>query len=422
MRILMLAHRIPYPPSTGDKIRAYHILRHLAGRHTVTLACLGDEREPVTAETLRALVSDLLVDDRPRQRRAVRSLWTLARGGSATVGYFDSPALHARLARRAAERPFDLVYVSSSSMAPYARHGGGAPVIVDFVDIDSDKWRQYARTLPLHRSWLYRLEARRLQVEEVRAARRAVRSLVVTRAEAELLMGLAPGADIAVVRNGVDLDYFRPAPGEPAAAPVIVFTGAMDYLPNADAALYFAERIFPRVREAAPAARFVIVGKKPTSAVRRLADRPGVVVTGTVADVRPYLRQAAVAVAPLRIARGVQNKVLEAMATGVPVVATSVAHRGLDAVPGCHLLVEDEPARFAEAVIWLLATPVHRAILGAAARRFVEQHHSWAVVCAAVERIVEGAMSRPAVPALSVALDTAPAHERGPALQRELQP
>lgn len=409
----MLAHRLPYPPHTGDKVRAYHILRHLARRHAVTLACLGDEREPVTAEALRELVPDLVVEEQPRLRRACRSLWTLARGGSATFGYFHAPALHARIAARAAGQPFDAVYVSSSSMAPYARHAAGAPVIVDFVDVDSDKWRQYAASLPPYRAWLYRLEADRLGAEEARAARGAVRSLVTTRAEAELLARLAPGADIAVVPNGVDLDYFRPAPRDLSAAPAIVFTGAMDYLPNADAAVYFAERIFPRVREAAPEARFLIVGKHPTRAVRRLAERPGVVVTGSVPDVRPYLRQAAVAVAPLRIARGVQNKILEAMAAGLPVVATSLAHRGLEAVPGRHLLVEDEPARFAEAVIWLLATPGHRMVLGAAARRFVEQHHAWSATAEAVERIVEAAVARPAGAALSLVRDEAPALEGG---------
>ncbi|HXG02815.1 MAG TPA: TIGR03087 family PEP-CTERM/XrtA system glycosyltransferase [Candidatus Binatia bacterium] len=415
----MLAHRIPYPPSTGDKVRAYHVLRHLARRHAVTLACLGDERDPVPASALREVVADLLVENPPRAERLARSLWTLALGGSATVGYFHSPALHARLAGQAARAPFDVVYVSSSSMTPYARHGGGAPVVADFVDVDSDKWRQYASLLPAHRGWLYRLEAARLGREEARAARLAARCLVTTRVEAQLLTALAPGSAVAVVPNGVDLEYFRPADRNGPPPPVMIFTGAMDYLPNADAAVYFAERIFPRVREAVPAARFLVVGKNPARAVRRLAGRPGITVTGSVPDVRPFLHEAAVAVAPLRIARGVQNKVLEAMAAGLPVVTTSVAHRGLDAIPGRHLLVEDDPTRFAETVIRLLATPALRAALGEAARRFVERHHSWTATATAVEGIVEAAAGRAAAPAVCApgvgadALAQEPDPERG---------
>lgn len=405
MRILVLAHRLPYPPRTGDKVRAYHVLRHLARRHEVTLACLGDERERVAATALRELVPDLLVEEPPIARRALRALVTLAAGGSATVGYFHAPALHRRLARRVAERPVDVVYVSSSSMAPYARHAGGAPVVMDFVDVDSDKWRQYATILPAARAWLFRLEARRLAAVEARAALAAARCLVTTRVEAALLARLAPEAEIAVVPNGVDLEYFHPVPAETATEPVVVFTGAMDYLPNADAVVHFAERIFPRIRAAAPTARFVVVGKHPTRAVRRLAERPGVTVTGAVLDVRPYLRRAAVAVAPLRIARGVQNKVLEAMASGLPVVATTAAHRGLEAVPGRDLLVEDDPARFADAVVRLLRAPLARAVLGAAARRFVERHHSWRATAEAVERAVEAVAAARGRPAYAFAVE-----------------
>jgi glycosyltransferase involved in cell wall biosynthesis len=202
-----------------------------------------------------------------------------------------------------------------------------------------------------------------------------------------LLRAIAPRASCTVVPNGVDLDYFTPAPSR-ADVPTIVFTGAMDYFPNADAVTCFAQTVFPRVRRACPSARFVIVGKNPARAVLRLRSLDGVQVTGSVPDVRPYLRDAWVAVAPLRVARGVQNKVLEAMAAGLPVVATSKALQGLDARPGRDLEVEDDAERQAAATVRLLGDPTGRARMGGAARRFVEEHHAWAAGLATVDRVV----------------------------------
>jgi glycosyltransferase involved in cell wall biosynthesis len=187
-----------------------------------------------------------------------------------------------------------------------------------------------------------------------------------------------------VVPNGIDLEYFRPIPR--AAAPSgLIFTGAMDYLPNIDAVHHFCAAILPLVRRELPSTRFYVVGLNPPAAVRRLGEIPGVVVTGTVPDVRPYYERAAVCVAPLRIGRGVQNKVLQAMAMGLPVVASTVAHRGLEAQPGRHLLVEDEPAAFAARVVALLRDPGAGHALGRQARAFVESNHAWDASCARLE-------------------------------------
>jgi sugar transferase (PEP-CTERM/EpsH1 system associated) len=261
---------------------------------------------------------------------------------------------------------------------------------MDFVDVDSDKWTQYAANQHPPRSWAYRLEGQRLRAFEAEAVRWGQPCILATGAEEALLRSFAPWARTAVVPNGVDLSGYEP----PADAPTVIFTGAMDYLPNVDAVEHYCTDIFPAVSRAVPGARFLIVGLNPTSAVRRLGELPGVTVTGAVPDVRPYYRQSAVSVAPLRIARGIQNKVLQAMALGVPVVATAAAARGLEARRDEHFLVEDEPARFAEAVVGLLRDRDARRRLAARARSFVEAHHSWPVLLARIESLVVDAAAR----------------------------
>lgn len=399
----MLAHRLPYPPRTGDKVRAYHIARHFARDHELTLACLVDE--PATGLALAALrqeIPDLEYATISRVRKRLRALLHLVGGGSATMAYFDSPELRAHVAARLKEDRFDLIYVSSSSMAQYVNGIRQIPVLMDFVDVDSDKWLQYGARLPLHTAWVYRLEGRRLQQHELEAARRANRCLVATRHEEALLHSLAPWVPTTVIPNGVDLDYFTPL-FAPAADPTIIFTGAMDYFPNVDAVLHFCRRVFPRIRKRVPQARFLIVGRNPAPAVRRLAAVPGVQVTGTVPDVRPFLRRAAVAVAPLRVARGIQNKVLEAMATGLPVVATSKGHEGLEARPGEHLFVEDAPGKFADVVVGLLNSPGLRAEVGRAARKFVEAHHCWTASMAILDQVLAAVTRRRGMPSIQQA-------------------
>jgi sugar transferase (PEP-CTERM/EpsH1 system associated) len=297
--------------------------------------------------------------------------------------------LSRRLTRRLRGGGYDAIYVSSSPMVDYVR-GARLPVVMDFVDVDSDKWTQYAAKQRPPRSWAYRLEGRRLRAFEAEAVRWGDRCILATAAEETLLRSFAPWARTAVVPNGVDLDGYGP----PADAPTVIFTGAMDYLPNVDAVEHFCGDIFPAVVRAVPGARFLIVGLNPGPAVRRLAELPGVTVTGAVPEVRSYYRQAAVCVAPLRIARGIQNKVLQSMALGVPVVATSAAARGLESRPDEHILVEDDPARFAQAVIGLLGDRDGRRRLAERARSFVERHHSWPAILARIEALVVDAADR----------------------------
>lgn len=389
MRILMLAHRIPYPPHTGDKTRAFHIARHLARRHDLTLAFLVDERADLSGlAPLRDIVPAVEFGLLWKPWSLIKGLAGLATGGPLSLPYFSSRSLRQRLAGRMAEAPYDIVYASSTPTAQYAR-ALGLPVIMDFVDVDSDKWRQYAERSRPPLSWLYRTEGRRLQAAEGEIARWARLCLLATASEESLLRSFAPWAETAVIPNGIDLDYYRPI--ERAAAPAaVIFTGAMDYLPNIDAVRYFCDEILPRIRGEVPDTRFYIVGLNPSTEVQRLASIPGVTVTGTVPDVRPYYARASVCVAPLRMGRGVQNKVLQAMAMGLPVVATAVAQRGLDAKPGTHLHVEDDPAAFAARVAGLLSSPTARATMGLQGRAFVEAHHAWDASCSRLEGMLTG--------------------------------
>ncbi len=385
----MLSHRIPYPPHTGDKTRAYHVARHLAAKHDLTLAFLVDD--PADLPGVAALRAELgariefAVVRKPWA--TLRGLAGLALGRPLTLGYFGSRDLKERVALRLAEAPHDLVYVHSSAMAQYAAGAAPTPVIMDFVDVDSDKWAQYGQKSLPPLSWLYTAEARALRRYEAEVARWARLCLVTTDVEQALLRSFAPWASTAVIPNGIDLSHFTPVRGT-EGEPAIIFTGAMDYRPNIDAACHFHDEILPLIRREIPETRFYVVGLNPATSVRRLADTPGVVVTGTVPDVRPYYERALVAVAPLRMGRGVQNKVLQAMAMGVPVVATSGAARGLGAEPGQHLHVEDDPAAFAARTVGLLKRPAERQALACAARGFVEAEHSWESSLAQLETLL----------------------------------
>jgi sugar transferase (PEP-CTERM/EpsH1 system associated) len=398
MRLLMLAHRIPYPPHTGDKVRAYQVARHLAARHELTLGfVIDDASDRAGLEALRRDVPDLEWGGLWKPGAVARGVGALATGGSLSVAYFHSRRLARRVRSRLGDSGYDAVYASSSPMTDYVR-GAGLPVVMDFVDVDSDKWTQYAGKQRPPRSWAYRLEGRRLQQFESEVARWGHRCILATAAEEALLRSFAPWARTAVIPNGVELDSFEP----PADAPTVIFTGAMDYLPNVDAVEHFCADVFPAVAAAVPGAQFLIVGLNPSPAVQRLAERSGVTVTGAVPDVRPYYRQSAVCVAPLRIARGIQNKVLQSMALGVPVVATGAAARGLEARRDEHFLVEDDPARFAQAVVGLLRDRQARRRLAERARGFVEQHHAWPGILARIEALVVEAAGRPSQESLAV--------------------
>jgi sugar transferase (PEP-CTERM/EpsH1 system associated) len=383
--LLLLIHRIPYPPNKGDKIRSYHLLKHLAKHYRVHLATFVDDPddwqyvphvEALCASSHFARMNPLLA--------RVKSLQALVKNRSLSLEYYRDAGLDAWVQRTVAAHGIERVLVFSSAMAQYADPYREARRVVDFCDVDSDKWRQYADKKAFPMSLLYRYEANQLLRYERQVARDYDASLFVSAPEAELFRTLAPesSAKIGHFSNGVDTDYF--SPHEPHASPyapgerALVFTGAMDYWPNVDAVQWFCDEVFPQLRTRFPELHFYIVGSRPAPAVQQLAQRPGVKVTGTVPDVRPYIAHAAVAVAPLRIARGIQNKVLEAMAMATPVVVSPQALEGIDAVPGSELVLAEDAAAFADAVATLLAGQESAAAaIGQAARAKVQRQYSW---------------------------------------------
>jgi len=376
--VLHLAHRLPYPPEKGDRIRSFHTLRHLSAHANVHLACLADEPVPAGAvAALERLCARVAVVPLSGGGRKARALLSLLRGRTATEGAFGSPALRRLLGAWVRETHFDAALASASSMVPYLQRKGlrDVPAVVDLVDVDSQKWLDYAAASRGPAAWLYRTEGRRLRRLE-RGLPAWTRGVVLTTAaEVALYEQFAGPGTARAVANGVDLDYFRPAP--PSAEPACVFVGALDYRPNVDGICWFCSEVWPKLWQRRPDARLYIVGRQPTDAVKRLAAVPGVEVVGTVPDVRPWLSRAAVAVVPLRIARGVQNKVLEALAMGRAVLAAPLCLQGMETEPGRHLLTATTPEEWRVGLERLLHDEALRAGLGTAGREFVEEHHCW---------------------------------------------
>ncbi len=392
--LLLLIHRIPYPPNKGDKIRSYHLLKHLAQHYRVHLATFVDDEDDWqhVPRVQELCASSHFAKLNPKLAR-VRSLGALLGNRSLSLDYYRDGAVRNWVAQTVASYKIERVLVFSSPMAQYAEALAGCRQVVDFCDVDSDKWRQYAAKKSWPMSWLYRHEADALLAYERHVAKTCDAALFVSAPEADLFRTLAPESDakIGFFNNGVDTDYFspereydRPYASEERA---LVFTGAMDYWPNIDAVQWFATEIFPKLLATMPNLRFVIVGARPAPAVQALAQQAGVIVTGTVPDVRPYIHHAEIAVAPLRIARGIQNKVLEAMAMGRPVIVSPQALEGIEAVPGTDLLLADGADAFVATISALLAAP--NPSLGAAARANVQQQYSWPSKLSRIEERLE---------------------------------
>jgi sugar transferase (PEP-CTERM/EpsH1 system associated) len=389
MRVLYVCHRFPYPPNRGGKIRPFHMIRHLAQRHDVTVASLARDRaEEEAAHGIAPHCARYLVERVPAVVAWTRMAALLPTRTPASMAYFRSSRLARRIEHVLRERPFDLVFVHCSSVAQYVEDVGGISKILDFGDMDSQKWLAYADAMPFPLSLGYRLEGKKLERAEQRLARKFDLCTVTTAAEKDTLDHLAPGARTAWFPNGVAFDYFKPAPDswEPDH---IGFLGRMDYYPNREAMTHFCRDVFPLVRKRRPGARLTIVGADPAADVRRLARLPGVAVTGSVKDVRTYLYRFALTVAPLRIARGTQNKILESLAVGVPVVSSPLAARGVDATPGEHLLTADSPDTFAEAVVRVLDDPAERRRLGQAGRERMLSNHSWEAALRRMDGYIE---------------------------------
>ncbi|MGK2951946.1 MAG: TIGR03087 family PEP-CTERM/XrtA system glycosyltransferase [Thiobacillus sp.] len=403
--LLFLAHRIPFPPNKGDKIRSFHLLRHLSTRYEIHLGAFVDDPDDWQyRDALKPYCASIKLLPLHPRRAKLASLSGLLSGEALTLPYYRNREL-AQWAHGLAEQGTVTRGLAFSSAMAQFMPAHLARRVLDMVDVDSDKWTQYAPTQRWPLSWVYAREGRKLAEYEARVAQAFDATLLVSNDEAALLQQRVPQArhKIGAFENGVDADYFSPARDypDPYAPGVqgVVFTGAMDYWPNIDAVSWFADRIFPAIRAAVPAAQFSIVGSRPADAVLALARQPGVIVTGSVPDVRPWLAHAACAVAPLRIARGVQNKVLEAMAMARPVVASAQAAEGIRAEAGRDFILAQGEADFAYAVIAQLQTASN----AAAARDCILENYDWARNLSAIDPLFEPAPAAPPV------LETCPA-------------
>ena len=384
--LLFLAHRIPYPPNKGDKIRSYHMLKELAQSYRVHLGAFVDDPDDRRYQSkLEDLCESVYLPDLHPLLARVRSLSGLLHSEALSVPFYYDRRMQMWVDDLLVRSGLRRVFVFSSPMAQYVIdiQGHSTCRIMDFVDVDSDKWRQYAERKPWLTKWVFSREGMLLLRYEKVIAGKFDASVFVSADEAALFKRLAPEVSgrIEVIDNGVDHEYFNPERDyeDPYAGnkTVLVFTGAMDYWANVDAVSWFAHDVFPRIREAVTNVQFFIVGARPTDDVLRLAEIPGVIVTGAVVDTRPYLAHARAAVAPLRVARGVQNKVLEAMAMAVPVLATSAAVEGLVCDDQAGVQISDDGERFSDMAVKLLQQEGLKPMQGS--RQWVCQHHDWSI-------------------------------------------
>jgi sugar transferase (PEP-CTERM/EpsH1 system associated) len=395
VKILYICHRFPFPPKRGGKIRPFNMIRHLsAAGHDVTVASLA--RAPQEAEEGKGIAPycaryEMAVVNKPAQvaRMVVRAPSPVP----SSMGFFYSATLARRVRELLSRERFDLIFVHCSSVAQYVADVNGIPKILDFGDMDSQKWFEYARYKPFPLSAGYRLEGRKMERAEKRLARLFDVCTATTRAEWETLEGYSTGVATDWFPNGVDNAYFAPS-GQDYDPDTICFVGRMDYYPNQECMFDFCANVLPRVQARRPGTKLLIVGADPSPAVKRLEDLPGVTVTGSVPDVRPYLQRSALMVAPLNIARGTQNKILEAMASGVPVVTSNVAAGGVDARAEDDFLVASTSDEHVTAVLRILENRSERQRLAVAGRIRMLSHHDWGRSMERLDRIIERCLSR----------------------------
>jgi sugar transferase (PEP-CTERM/EpsH1 system associated) len=389
VKILYVCHRFPFPPKRGGKIRPFNMIKHFfAAGHEVTVASLV--RSPDEALEGAGIAPYCTHYEMAAVRHPVQVARMLLRVPTPTpssMGFFYSPALAQHVRELVARGRFDLIFVHCSSVAQYVAGVRGVPKILDFGDMDSQKWLKYSHYKPFPLSAGYWLEGKKLEREERRLAGLFDLCTATTRAEWETLEGYRTGVATDWFPNGVDSTYFTPT-AEPYDAKTICFVGRMDYYPNQQCMFDFCASVLPLVRARRSETKLLIVGAEPSQAVKKLGDLPGVTVTGSVADVRPYLGRSALMVAPLNIARGTQNKILEAMASGVPVVASRVAAGGVDAVANDHFLVASTPEEYAQGVLQILEHPAERRRLAVVGRARMLSHHAWDRSMQRLDRII----------------------------------
>ena len=429
LKILYIAHRIPYPPNKGDKIRSFNEIKHLSSSHNVDLVCLSDNADDLKYKSnLKKYCRRVFVQHFKVSQAKLRGLVSLIKGKTISVGYFYSKKIQQVIDQWLSDTVYDAIICFSSPMAQYLFRSSflshrfskfqqpatsNQQLIMDFCDVDSEKWLQYSQRSKFPLNLIYRIENKRLLKYEKKINKSFDSSVFVSQQEADLFQRLFPEAEnVSVIENGVDHEYFSPEPRTlnpepqppslPASGPIspcamqhalcdtnqqratsneqpiLLFTGAMDYWANVDGVLWFCEKILPIIRAGYSKVQFYIVGNNPNPEIQKLGhNNKSINITGFVEDIRPYYNNADVCVIPLRIARGIQNKVLEAMSMGKAVATTSAAVQSIKATSGVHLLVEDNSDKFAEAIFKLLENHSLRINLGTNARQFVKSNYNW---------------------------------------------
>lgn len=379
MKILFLTQRVPYPPNKGDKLRSFNEIKYLSQHHDISLVCLADNIADIQyKDELLKYCSSVDIFYLSQVRSKINTAVALFTGTPLTLAHFYSSGLNNVVQQKLQTDIFDLIFVYCSSMAQYVEKLTTIPRVIDFVDVDSEKWAQYAMYARFPMNLVYRLESHRLRVYEKVIAESFQHCFLVSEKEVDDFRRLVCPIDtLTPILNGVDLERFHPS-AEPYDPNVIVFTGAMDYFANVEAVLYFAREILPLIKDKIPKVKFYVVGSNPAAELLSLArNNPNIVVTGYVDQVQPYMAKAAVFVAPMRIARGVQNKILEAMAMGVPVVTTSLGFEGVTADPNNDILIVDEPSIFADSVVSVMENVMLRKILSKTGRIVIQNNYDW---------------------------------------------
>lgn len=389
MNILFLTQRVPFPPHRGDKLRAYHILKSIAKKHKIWLFSMADVKSDLQyKKELSSFCHHVEIELFSPFFKKITSFSSFFSGTALTFHYFYSRKLKEKINKLLSKEKFDVIYVYSSSMVQYIPDDFKGRIIMDFIDADSDKWEQYARFSRLPWNKIYKRESTLIREVEKDMLKHSDVSLVVSEKDKEILQSIVPSARVEVTRNGVDIDSFSPRKTSPEKFSV-VFTGIMDYFPNVDGVEFFIKHIWLHLKNDIPQAKFYIVGGNPLPKIKRLESKEDIYVTGYVPDIREYLQKASVCVVPLRIARGIQNKILEALAMGVPVITTGIAAEGLNLTEEHGLLVADDITAFLEKTEEVLNNDELRQDLSSKAINGIRNHYTWDAPLRKVNEIIE---------------------------------
>ncbi len=378
--VLFVVHRVPYPPDRGDRIRSYHVLKFLASRANVWLGCLADEPLHPDCETeLNSHCQDVQIEHL-NPSRYIHGAWSLATGRTATEGMFYSPRLMAGMANWCREVNFDAAIGFCSSVAPYLKipQLKNVPKLIDLVDVDSEKFADYSINSSGIKSFLYHLEAKRLRSLEKSLGEQCQGVTLVTEPEAEIYRAFAPDAQVRAATNGIDLEFFdvQNSDVQDTEPSTCLFVGALDYPPNVDGIKWFCSQVWPTVKKEHSASQLLIVGRNPTSEVQALNQLSGVDVFANVPDVRPYYHRASVSIAPLHLARGLQNKVLEALAMKTAVLSTPDAVEGIG-LQNEQVMIASDPDDWSNALVKFFRDHEHRNSIAEAGYQFVRDRHCW---------------------------------------------